>query len=208
VSGVPVAADYADAVRQLLLRVQSVLGGSDEGVQARTGGPVRMVLAGGAALAWHTGARVTEDVDATFSHRILFADDIEVAYRDVDGAARMIYLDRNYNDTLGLMHEDAYAESMPVAVTGIDPALLDVRVLTPVDLAVSKIARLSDQDREDIVLLARAGLIDAAGVRHRAEEALGGYVGNVESVRNAIAIACRLIDANRPSLSTRRSRRG
>jgi hypothetical protein len=203
VSDVPVAADYAAALTKLLLKVQSALGGT----HGSAGEPVRMVLAGGAALAWHTGARVTEDVDATFSRRVLLAEDIEVAYRDADGAARVLYLDRNYNDTLGLMHEDAYDDSMPIRAEGIDPARLQVRVLTPIDLAVSKISRLSDQDREDIVLLARSGLIDAAGVRRRALEALGGHVGNMETVRNSIDIACRLIEANVPPRPLSRPRR-
>ena len=72
--------------------------------------------------------------------------------------------------------------------------MLDVRLLAPVDLAVSKIARLSDQDREDIAALARAGLVKAAALRQRAEEALGGYVGDVARVRNSIDIACRIAE--------------
>ncbi len=66
-----------------------------------------------------------------------------------------MYLDRNYNDTLGLLHEDAYADSKPYDIPGIDKELIEVPVLTPVDLAVSKLARISDEDREDIELLAK-----------------------------------------------------
>ena len=55
-----------------------------------------------------TGARVSEDVDAVFSKRVLFNEEIEVSYRDPDGRARLLYLDRNYNETLGLLHEDAH----------------------------------------------------------------------------------------------------
>jgi hypothetical protein len=67
----------------------------------------------------------------------------------------------------------------------------------PIDLAVSKLSRFADQDREDILLLAREGLIDSASLRKRAEEALAGYVGDLNSVRNSIAIACRLIESAR-----------
>jgi len=158
-----------------------------------------MYVAGGAALHFHTRARVTEDVDATFSKRVLFNENIEVSYRDPDGRARLLYLDRNYNDTLGLLHEDAYLDSQPVKVPGIDRKLIDVRVLSPVDLAVSKVSRFADQDRDDIVLLAKAGLIDSASLRKRAEEALIGYVGNIAPVRASIDIACRLIDSVRAS---------
>ena len=180
---------YDEAFREVIARVQSAL--KDVPVASL---PVRMYVAGGAALRLLTGTRVTEDIDAAFSARLLFPD-IEVSYRDADGRARLMYLDRNYNDTLGLMHEDAYADSRPVDVPGVDRQVLDVRSLTALDLAVSKLARFGDQNREDITELARRGLVDAASLRRRAEEALGGYVGNVASVRNSIDIACRVVEA-------------
>lgn len=157
-----------------------------------------MYIAGGAALHLLTGERVTEDIDATFSKRVLLGEEIEVSYRDSDGRARLMYLDRNTNDTLGLLHENAYADSRPVDIPGIDRGLMEVRVLSPVDLAIAKLARFNDQDREDIRLLARKGLIDSGSLRRRAEEALGGYIGDAAPVRTSIDIACRLIDAERP----------
>jgi len=157
-----------------------------------------MYIAGGAALHLLTGARVTEDIDATFSKRVLIADEIAVSYRDPDGRARLLYLDRNYNDTLGLLHEDAYDDAEPIDVRGIDRKVLDVRVLSPLDLAVSKLARFGDQDRADIELLARHGLVDAASLRSRAEDALGGYVGDLAPVKTSIDIACRLVEALAP----------
>lgn len=160
--------------------------------------PVRMFVAGGAALYLITGVRVSEDIDAAFSRRLALGEEFEVSYRDTDGSARLLYLDRNYNDTLGLLHPDAYADSVPVRIPGIDAATaarLDVRVLSPLDLAVTKIARFSEQDRADIELLAREGLIDAKSLRRRAEEALQGYVGALDSVRTSIALACRIVEA-------------
>ena len=106
-----------------------------------------------------------------------------------------MYLDRNYNDTLGLLHEDAYADSKPYDIPGIDKELIEVPVLTPVDLAVSKLARISDEDREDIELLAKKGLIDSDTLRERAEHALQGYVGGTAPARTSIGIACRLVDS-------------
>ena len=185
--------EYMNAFAQVLSRVQQALKGSQPDVF-----PIRMVVAGGAALHLHTGARVTEDVDAVFSKRVLFSEEIEVAYRDSDGRARLMYLDCNFNDTLGLLHEDAYEDSRPVSIRGVDKKLIDVRVLSPLDLAVTKLSRFADQDREDIQLLARDGLIDSASLRKRAEQALGGYVGDVNPVRTSIDVACRLIDSMRP----------
>lgn len=185
--------EYQRAFNEVLQRIQQSLKGSQPGVF-----PIRMTIAGGAALHLLTGARVTEDIDATFSKRVLLNEDIEVSYRDPDGRARLMYLDRNYNDTLGLLHEKAYQDSRRVDIPGIDSKLIEVRVLQPVDLAVTKLARFTDQDREDLQLLARRGLIDSAAVRKRAEEALAAYVGEVDSVRTSIDVACRLIDAARP----------
>ena len=188
---------YQKAFAQVLARVQQALS-----VAQPDAFPISMSIAGGAALNLLTGARVTEDVDATFSKRVLLGEDIEVSYRDADGRARVMYLDRNYNDSLGLMHENAYPDSEPISVAGIDKALIAVRVLAPVDLAVSKLVRFSDQDREDILLLARHGLIDSASLRKRAGEALGGYVGNLKVVQTSIDVACRLIDSVRASKQT------
>ena len=183
---------YLNAFAEVLSRIQQTLKGSRPEAF-----PIRMVVAGGAALHLFTGARVSEDVDAVFSKRVLFNEEIEVSYRDPDGRARLLYLDRNYNDTLGLLHQDAHKDARSLNVPGIDKKLIDVRVLAPIDLAVSKLSRFADQDREDILLLAREGLIDSSSLRKRAGEALGGYVGDLGSVRDSIDIACRLIESAR-----------
>ncbi len=184
---------YLKAFAEILSRIEQTLKGSGPEVF-----PIRMVVAGGAALHLLTGARVSEDVDAVFSKRVLLNDEIEVSYRDADGRARLLYLDRNYNDTLGLLHENAHKDARAVDIPGIDKKLIDVRVLAPIDLAVSKLSRFADQDREDILLLAKEGLIDPAALRKRAEQALAGYVGDLNSVRNSIAVACRLIESAQP----------
>jgi hypothetical protein len=200
-----VDAAYRAAFDAVLAKVQQHLRGA-----APTAGPVRMYIAGGAALHLLTGERVTEDIDATFSKRVLIADEIAMSYRDPDGRARLLYLDRNYNDTLGLLHEDAYDDSRPVEVAGIDRKVLDVRVLSALDLAVSKLARFGEQDRADIELLARRGLIDAASLRSRADDALGGYVGDLAPVRTSIDIACRLVASlapRKPAPAKRKARK-
>lgn len=63
--------------------------------------------------------------------------------------------------TLGLLHENAYDDSRPVRIPGVDTGIIEVRVLAPVDLAVTKLARFSEQDRAEIELMAKAELIDA-----------------------------------------------
>jgi hypothetical protein len=152
-----------------------------------------MYVAGGAAMHFYTGERISLDVDAAFSRRIALPENLEVAYRDTDGAARLLYLDRNYSDTLALLHEDAYDDSVALTLDGIDPKVLDVRLLSPVDLAVSKLGRFAEHDRNDIAALARHGLISSRALRERAEDALGGYVGALDRVRGSIEIGCRIV---------------
>jgi hypothetical protein len=151
-----------------------------------------MFVAGGAALHFYTGERVSRDIDAAFSHRIALPENLEVAYRDADGAARLLYLDRQYSDTLALMHEDAYDDSVPLSLEGIDAHVLDVRLLSALDLAISKVGRFSSQDRDDIALLARRKLITSARLRRRAEEAMGGYVGDLTRLQGSIRLACEI----------------
>jgi Nucleotidyltransferase of unknown function (DUF6036) len=182
-------ADYVEAFRQIVARISAAL--KQAPVSAL---PVKMYVAGGAALHFYTGERVSRDIDAVFSQRIALPEDLEIAYRDADGAARLLYFDRQYNDTLSLMHEDAHDDSIPLSLEGIDARVLDVRMLAPLDLAVSKISRFSEQDRSDIASLARHEHIDSTRLRQRAEEALTGYVGSLERVRGSIELACRIVD--------------
>ncbi|MSR09029.1 MAG: hypothetical protein EXR82_05795 [Gammaproteobacteria bacterium] len=128
-----------------------------------------------------------------FSRRIALPENLEVAYLDADGAARLLYFDRQYSDTLGLRHEDAYDDSVPLALEGGDATVLDVRLLSALDLAVSKIGRFSSQDRDDIAALARHRLISAAALRRRAGEALRGYVGDTRRVQGSIELASRVV---------------
>jgi len=68
-------------------------------------------------------------------------------------------------------------------------------VLQPVDLAISKLARFGEIDRKDILRLAEDGLITSNELRKRAEAALPAYVGNPDSVRASLDLACRDIEA-------------
>ncbi len=73
------------------------------------GPPIQMFVAGGVAVHYYTGVRPTRDVDAVFSHKLLLPADLDVNYLDAIGTPRLLYFDRQYNDTFGLLHEDANA---------------------------------------------------------------------------------------------------
>ncbi|MGA8054038.1 MAG: DUF6036 family nucleotidyltransferase [Burkholderiales bacterium] len=185
---------FLEALTEIAARIAASLAAAD-----RKRLPVRMYLAGGAAIHCYTGARTTEDIDAVFSTRVLLPDDLEVYYVNAQGEPRLLYFDRQYNDTLGLLHEDAQQDSIPLTIPGVDARVLEVRALSPVDLAISKIGRFADLDRGDIATLARHGLITERLVRRRTEGALSHYVGNTERAHTSLELACQLIRANSPT---------
>lgn len=151
--------------------------------------PIKMFIAGGMATHLYTGGRVTTDVDAEFSKRLLLPADLVVATAD----GTMLYLDASYNSTFALMHEDYLDDAVPVP---IGTGMIQVYVLSPVDLVISKIARFAGPDAEDIESVIARCRIPAADIQQRAEEALGGYVGNTDylrmNLRDVLKIAERL----------------
>jgi hypothetical protein len=182
--------EYLKAFSTIMSRIEHALGAK------RAAMPVTACVAGGAALHFYTGARVSKDIDAKLTARVLLnPSDLQVAYRDADGHARLLYFDTQYNDSFALLHQNAYDDAVPIALQGVDARRLAVKLLTPLDLAVSTLSRFSEQDRLDIRALARERLIDATHLRRRAEEALPDYVGNLDRIKMSIDIACRLVAA-------------
>ncbi|MEH6458386.1 DUF6036 family nucleotidyltransferase [Chitinimonas sp. JJ19] len=163
--------------------------------------PVDVYLAGGMAVHLYTASRVTTDVDAEFGARVFLPNDLMVEVTLEDGTQQVIYLDTNYNSTFALMHEDYLDDAIPVDL-GTDQ--IRVRVLSPVDLAVSKIARFADNDKDDIAALVRLGLTCADEIERRATNALVGYVGGQAmlklNLRDAVALA-REIESKRLAAS-------
>ena len=153
--------------------------------------PVNVYLAGGMAVHLYTANRVTTDVDAEFAGRVYLPNDLMVEVTLEDGTQQVVYLDTNYNSTFALMHEDYQDDSIPVDL-GVER--IRVHVLSPVDLAVSKVARFADNDKEDIAALVRLGLTTANEIEQRATSALAGYIGGQAllrlNLRDALALAC------------------
>jgi hypothetical protein len=169
--------------------------------------PVTMYVAGGTALHFYTGARISEDVDAVFSHRVALPENLDVAYRDADGTARLLYFDRQYNDTFGT-DARGRARGCRAAVAARYRCKSAGRTPTHAyHLAISKVGRFAEQDRSDIETLARHGLLAMKSFRKRAEEAAAAYVGDVERVQHSIDIACRLIEHAAAKQGQRRTQR-
>lgn len=156
-------------------------------------------LAGGMAVHLYTATRVTTDVDAEFGERVIVPNDLVVEVTLEDGTRQVVYVDTNYNSTFGLMHEDYQGDAIPV---DLGLKYIRLHVLSPVDVAVSKIARLAYSDREDIQALVRLGLTTADEIEQRAVSALTGYIGDqtmpMLNIRDAVSLA-RDAEAGRPA---------
>lgn len=142
--------------------------------------PISMYLAGGVAINFYTGYRSTRDIDASFSRLILLPkkEELTVAYEAHTGEKKTIYLDTNYNTNFAVIHPDHEKDALTVEGTEFENRNICLKILNPVDLAVSKIARFLGKDKEDIEQLALLQLITAQKVEKRTKEALDYYIGN------------------------------
>jgi hypothetical protein len=154
-------------------------------------GTVPVYLAGGLAVHLYTGARVTTDIDAEFGvRRFSPPADLSAEFLLDDGQTKRLYIDTNYNPTFALLHEDYDKAAI---ASGMTFKHLELKLLSPTDLAVSKIARFQAHDREDIRALVQAGLTSSGEIQQRASEALVGFVGEQRllqlNLRDAVRIA-------------------
>jgi hypothetical protein len=159
--------------------------------------PINVYLAGGMAVHLYTANRVTTDVDAEFGSRIFIPSDLIVDVTLEDGTLQSVYFDTNYNSSFALMHEGYLDDAIRL---DIEVEQIRLHVLSPLDLAVSKIARFANNDKEDIAELVRLRLTNADEIEQRATSALGGYVGGLAmlrlNLRDAVALA-RQVEAQR-----------
>ena len=183
--------ELTEAMKVMLDKLHSSITGS-----GYEGDPIQMYLAGGMAVHYYCGTRYTNDVDASFSRRLLLSGkDLTVAYTRGDGRPATIYLDLNYNDTFALLHPDYQRDALEWEDIGNESRSVQLRVLTPVDLAVSKISRFSQQDQADILALAASGMVQSAELRLRAIEALDYYVGDTRWIHQSLDMISAEIDS-------------
>lgn len=135
---------------------------------------IKVFLAGGMAAHLYTAMRPTSDIDAEFNVRLKVPEGLIAVVDMEDGSAIPLYFDTNYNSSFALMHEDYLDDAILIdmSIPG-----MDIYVLSPVDLVVSKLSRLSDSDKEDIEAVLNAGLTTANAIEQRATDALIGYIG-------------------------------
>jgi hypothetical protein len=172
--------ELTQAMGLLLQRMNATLSAA-----GYVGTPVKMFLAGGMAVHYYCGTRYTADVDASFSRRLLLPfKEMTVTYQRLDGSEAMLYLDANYNDTFALLHPDHQENSQLWVELAHPGQLIELRVLSPLDLAVSKVSRFSPQDREDILELAKRHYFSSEQLLEHSSQALDYYVGEQSWIKS------------------------
>jgi hypothetical protein len=171
------------------------------GLETRIKEPVSAYIAGGVAVNYWTGYRMSDDVDIKWSHRVPIPPEMqvfEIQNPDDELDWRLVTLDGGFSDVLGSFPPDWESACHEVAVVG----KIKLMVISPVDLAVSKVARFQDNDREDIRQLAAHGLVDPEAFRRRAMEALDFFVGDttfiLHNIEDAVEMIRKAIDDPEP----------
>jgi len=157
-------------------------------------GAVQVIVFGGCAVHLYTHHRVSTDVDAeiycantqdTLRLRTLLAEFPEQFFDEQSGRVMELNYDLQYNTSFGPLHEDYWERSLPLEEFPLESAL-HLHVAAPIDIAISKLSRATDQDVDDIMALLRAGFIVTAELRQLALQAIDMYVGNKEPPRSIL----------------------
>ena len=131
---------------------------------------------------YYTQQRLSGVVDIRWSRRIAIPPDMQTFEMDARGSSagkQIVVMDGSFTDVMGSFPPDWEERSQDARSFGN----MVLHVIDPVDLAVSKVARFSERNREDIQALAERGLIDPDTFAKRSDEALECYVGDLTFVR-------------------------
>ena len=101
----------------------------------------------------------------------------------------------NYSTSFALMHPDFEKDAYRVGGSEFQDPKIHLYVIAPIDLALSKVSRFEENDREDIAELARHNLIDPTALVDRAEVAMEHYIGDPSMLRMNLKEAVDIVRA-------------
>ncbi len=153
-------------------------------------GSVRAYLFGGCAMHILTNSRGSGDIDVEFTaarhvkNSELKFNVAPIAYNIKQTKLRLLY-DKTFTPTLGPLHEDYQDDAIQLA-TRMRPSPLWLYVVTPADLAVSKLGRFGDRDIDDILTLIKLKKLSIGEFLERATSATNYYIGNTLTIKGNI----------------------
>ena len=138
---------------------------------------VQVYLFGGCAVHLHTGDRTSNDVDAELKKLddLAFREIVikPVFFIDEQGWRKSLFFDGNFDAFMASV--DPCYEDRAILIYTTKSQLVSLYLVSAVDLAVSKLARLEIDDRHDICLLYQRGLFTEQEFIETAQEALSYY---------------------------------
>lgn len=151
-------------------------------------GAVKVIVFGGCAVHLYTNHRVSTDVDAEIYEvnvpeglhlQTMLAQIPELFIDERSGRVIELNYDLQYNTSFGPIHEDYWERSLRLTEFSQESPI-HVHIAAPIDIAISKLGRATDQDVGDIMALLRGGFILSDELRRLALQAIDVYVGNKE----------------------------
>ena len=143
-------------------------------------GAVKAFIFGGCAFHIHTNARGSNDIDAEIqaiqqlrkADILLFLENNDVEYLDDNNLETNLEFDSGFNTSLASIDPDYDERVIPL----ISDSIVEVYLVSGLDLAISKLARLSDRDIEDIKALYLKGKFSLEEFKKTANNAKEYYV--------------------------------
>lgn len=120
--------------------------------------PVHACIAGELAVNIYTGDKLATSIDVSYSERMMIPENLASSIKGIDGRDSMLRFNIYYNQMFTVARMHAFRDAISV---DFGLKMIQLTALTPVDLAISKVGRLSEVDPEDACSLARAGLVTA-----------------------------------------------
>lgn len=121
---------------------------------------VSVYIFGGCAMHMHTGTRTSNDVDAELKSvpELMPINTVKQAiqavdFDDEDGLPQSLVWDGGFSPSIASIAADYEERAIPIHIT--KSKLVNIYLVSAVDIAVSKIGRLETVDRQDIKALYR-----------------------------------------------------
>lgn len=126
-------------------------------------------IIGGMAVNFYTGERTTYDVDIIFPFKIIhfITNDIIENYGEFN-----LFFDIYNNPNLYLLHKNYQNDAILIDYKNNDEYLVKIKpyVVSPSDLAITKILRLSKNDIQDIINLYKRDFFTIDDIKNKAME--------------------------------------
>lgn len=148
---------------------------------------VKFFLSGGMLVYLYTGLERSYYIEGEFNQKVYIPDGLSWLYTTAAGSEKQIRFNKNDSSRFNLMHANYLQDAQWLPFSHLNH--MSVHALSAVDLCVSKIARLSPIDIEDIQLLVQNGFCTPQEIEQRAQQALNDYIGDLSHFKSNLSLA-------------------